>query len=488
MFAIVGVLRAVLPEEHAPILRLQVNFIGVLDFDRGYLFFRADLYDSRLVMFAITGSMAFLVSWGEQQTFALSVGGFHPDFRDIPTIPALPDGFRNMARIGISLLSDDNPRLKVESYFAVTSNTVQFGAKVELYAAAAGFNIYGFLGYDVLFQFEPFRFVARLYGGIALRRGTSVIAGINVSAQLSGPTPWDAKGSASLTILFFEISVDFHVTWGDPPPAIAPATEDLLALLQRELADTRNWRADLPAANHLHVSLRTIEPPAGQQWLVIHPAGVLTFSERSLPLEDYPIDRFGNKKPLNERRFKLTGANANGASIPADYQGVREQFAPGQFTDLSDGEKLSRRSFERLPSGFALTGTSNLVAGMPISRPVVYELSYLHREERRLEFRGLVRLAIRAYDRLVKGSAVRQSPLARQQTRPSLNAPEAVALPPEGYAIASVDDLTAHLETSGGPTLFLTQAEAHQRRQELIGQNPALADRIQVVSHFELNT
>ena len=41
----------------------------------------------------VTGSMALLVSWGDQQTFALSVGGFHPDFRDFPAIPALPDGF-----------------------------------------------------------------------------------------------------------------------------------------------------------------------------------------------------------------------------------------------------------------------------------------------------------------------------------------------------------------------------------------------------------
>src|SRR5207245_3238138 len=121
MFAIVGVLKAVLPEEDAPILRLQVNFIGVLDFGQGYLFFRADLYDSRLLIYAITGTMALLVSWGEQKTFALSVGGFHPDFRDIPSIPALPAGFRNMARIGFSLLPADNPRLKVEPLSAVTS-------------------------------------------------------------------------------------------------------------------------------------------------------------------------------------------------------------------------------------------------------------------------------------------------------------------------------------------------------------------------------
>ncbi|MGI9068599.1 MAG: DUF6603 domain-containing protein [Pyrinomonadaceae bacterium] len=482
---IVGVLKAVLPEESIAILRLQVNFIGVVDFERGYIFFRADLYDSRLLIYSITGSMALLVSWGETQTFALSVGGFHPDFRDIPTIPALPNGFRNMARIGISLLSDDNPRLKVESYFAVTSNTVQFGAKVELYAAAAGFNVYGFLGYDVLFQFEPFRFIAKLYGGIALRTGTEVIAGINISAQLMGPTPWDARGDASLTLLFFEISVGFHVTWGDPPPAISPATEDLLQLLLREYADTRNWRAELPPNNHLHVSLKQIDPPTAGEMLVIHPAGVLTFSQRSLPLEDYLIQKFGSRKPLADNKFKLTNANANGSAIPADYRSTREQFAPGNFTELNDSDKLSRRSFEQLPSGFRLTGTSDLQTTLPVVRDVIYELSYLR--QKTLESGGLVSLVTKIYERVVKGSAVRQSVLSLQQTRSSLNAPPRVALPAEGFAVASSVDLKSHVTDANGPVLFASQAEAYQHQHELLAANPALVGTLQVVSHFELN-
>src|ERR1051326_1981529 len=485
MFAIVGVLKALLPEEEAPILRLQGHFLGVADFTRGYVFFRADLFDARLLAYSITGSMAFLVSWGEAQTFALSVGGFHPDFRDLPTIPALPDGFRSLARIGLSLLSDDNPRLKVESYFAVTSNTVQFGARVELYAEAGGFNVYGFLGYDVLFQFDPFRFVAKLSGGIALRRRTSTIAGVTVSAQLSGPTPWDAQGEATLSLLFFDISVGFHVPGGEPPPSIPSATEDLLALLLREYADTRNWRAEFPPNNHLHVSLRKIEPPAGTEMLVIHPAGVLTFSQRSLPLEDYLIQKFGTKKPKAENKFKLTNATSDGSSIPADFQGVREQFAPANFSELSDSEKLSRKSFEKLPSGFQLTSTSNLATTLPVVRPVDYELSYLRQKQ--LQFSGLFKLGLSAYRRLVKSSSPRQSVLAYQQNRISLNAPPTVALPKDAFAIASSDDLRSHVIDAQGPVLFATEAEAYQRQQELIADNPALAGNIQVVSHYELN-
>jgi hypothetical protein len=485
MFAVVGVLKAVLPDQDAPVLRLQVNFLGVVDFDRGYIFFRADLFDSRLLVYSITGSMAFLVSWGEAQTFALSVGGFHPDFRDVPSIPALPDGFRSMARIGISLLSDDNPRLKVESYFAVTSNTAQFGARVELYAESGGFNIYGFLGYDVLFHFDPFLFIAKLSGGIALRRHSTVIAGINISATLSGPTPWDARGKATLSLLFFSISVGFHATWGDPPPAIAGATEDLLALLQRELADSRNWRAELPANNHLHVSLRKIDIPAATGMVVIHPAGVVTFSQRSLPVEDFAIQTFGSKKPLAENKFKFTSAQADNVPIPADFQSVREQFAPGTFLDLSDSERLSRKSFDSLPSGFKLSSTSDLLTTLPVPRPVEYELSYLRRE--RIVPKGLVKLFVRAYERLVKGSAVRQSGLSHQQKRVSMNAPPQVGLPQETFAVANAADLKSQVTTAAGPVLFATQAEAYQRQRELIASNPALAGQLQVISHFELN-
>jgi hypothetical protein len=484
MFAIVGLLKAVLPAEDAPILRLQVNFIGVMDFDRGYIFFRADLFDSRLLIYSITGSMAFLVSWGEEQTFALSVGGFHPDFRDIPTIPALPDGFRNMARIGISLLSDDNPRLKVESYFAVTSNTVQFGARAELYAGVGSFNVYGFLGYDVLFQFDPFRFIAHMYGGIALRDGDDTIAGINISAQLAGPTPWDARGTATLTILLVDIDVDFHVTWGDPPPAIDTKTEDLLALLKSEYADTRNWRADLPPENHLHVSLRTIDPPKDEtEPLVIHPAGVVTFSEKALPLENYLIEKFGTRKPLAENQFKLSDANSNGLHIDADFTGVREQFAPAQFSQMSDSDKLSRASFAQLPSGFALTGTSNVQATMPVTRNVDYVLSYLRRKPVHTMVFGIIKLGLQAYNRLVRGSAVRQSVLAQQQKRVSVNAPPPVELPKEKFVVATVTDLKAY---GAAKQSFATEAEAYQYQQSLLRADPALAGQIQVVSHFEL--
>jgi hypothetical protein len=143
-FTIIGVLRVSLPAEDAPLLKLQVNFAGGIDFNKSLLWFNASLFDSRLLIYTLAGDMALRIGWGATPMFVLSVGGFHPAFHE------LPDDLRDMKRMSISLLSGSNPRLTVENYFAVTSNTVQSGARVELYAEACGFNVYGFLGYDLL--------------------------------------------------------------------------------------------------------------------------------------------------------------------------------------------------------------------------------------------------------------------------------------------------------------------------------------------------
>jgi hypothetical protein len=234
---IIGVLRINIPAEDAPLLRLQVNFAGGIDFERGLIWFNASLFDSRLVGFTLTGDMALRIGWGSGAMFVLSVGGFHPAFREIP------DDLRNMRRMTISLLSGDNPRLTVQTYFAITSNTVQNGSRVELYAEACGFNIYGFLGYDVLVQFNPVHFVATISAGIALREGTDVIAGVSVRGELSGPAPWHAQGHASLELLFFEISVSFKETWGADAPPDPVEIENVTALITTAINDDRNWKA-----------------------------------------------------------------------------------------------------------------------------------------------------------------------------------------------------------------------------------------------------
>ncbi len=467
--AILGVLKAVLPEEEAAVLRLQVNFLGVIDFDNQYISFDATIYDSRLLAFVLTGDMAFRLNWGAQPMFLLSVGGFHPAFKDAP------GDLQNMTRLTISLLSGENPRISAQSYFAVTSNTAQFGAKVELYAAAAGFNVYGFLGFDVLFHFVPFSFIAAMAAGLALRRGSSVIMGIRLSGQLSGPKPWDARGEASFSILFFDVTVSFHETWGDEPDAITSESEDLIQRLTSEINDDRNWKADLPQVSSLHVTIKKFDPPAGKA--VVHPFGVLTFSERLVPLE-VSIEKFGVKKPKDANRFTIAPTDSAVRS-----EAVSELFALANFLNLKDNEKLARPSFETMRSGFRITGAGALQVPTMVNKSVDYELTYVRKRRALKVFAGVYKYAKELFKANLRAGAVAKSSLSFSNKRLSVNGPDEVNVEKEGFAIVTTSDMKLFKKDG----MAGSYTEASQQMGELLAKQPSLAGQIQVVSTFELH-
>ncbi len=467
--AILGIIRALLPEENAPLLLMQVNFLGVIDFDNKYISFDASLYDSRLLTFTLSGDMAFRLSWGERPMFILSVGGFHPAFKEAP------GDLQNMTRLTLSLLSGSNPRITLEYYFAVTSNTVQFGAKAELYAAAAGFNIYGFIGYDLLFQFDPFKFIAAFAAGLALRRGSSVLMGIRVSGELSGPEPWDAKGEASFSILFFDITISFHETWGDNPDAIENEQEDLIQRLSVEINDNRNWKADIPDNNSLHVSIKKLDTPSDK--LVIHPFGVLTFSERLIPLE-VTINKFGNKIPKDANRFEIKPTDSGITATPAT-----EQFAPANFLTLDDSTKLSRPSFERMKSGFRLADSSTLIVPAAVNKSVDYEMTYLRKKRNLRIFAGIYKYAKSLFQTNIRAGAIANSTLSFTNKRISSNAPDQVQLKENGYAIASTSDMKLHQSSQ----VVSSYTEASHILEQLVLQDASLRGKVQIIAEHELN-
>src|SRR5262249_24404381 len=130
---ILAQIAAILPRADNDLVRLLMDAVGVIDFDQGTSSLDASLHDSRLLRkFTLTRDMALRLTWEVSPTFALAVGGLHPPFTPPPAFPKL-------ARIAINLSSGATPRLRCEAYYALTSNTVQFGARAELFASAAGF-------------------------------------------------------------------------------------------------------------------------------------------------------------------------------------------------------------------------------------------------------------------------------------------------------------------------------------------------------------
>ena len=466
--AILGVLRAVLPDVNASILRLQVNFLGEINFERRQLKFDASLFDSKIMGFTLSGDMALRLDFGADKNLLLTIGGFHPAFQPPPMdLPAI-------RRLSLALLEGDNPRLKLELDFAVTSNTAQFGAKLELYAAAWKFNVYGFLTFDVLFQFNPFYFIAEITAMLALRIGSSSFASIKLSLTLEGPTPWKAQGTASFKICwFFTLKVRFNKTFGESRNTTLPDVA-VVPLLKDAFEADDNWESELPPQRHRLESIREELP--GQ--LLVHPVGTLKVSQKVAPLK-VRIDRVGSQRPSDAREFQITEVQPD-----VSPEVVQEAFAPAQFFDMSDEQKLTSASFKQFESGVRIGDAQRLHTGYAAAREVKYELKYIdsQRDQAVVQPRGLFEVDPLAFNTWTLQGAIATSPLSFARNRKSNLAPEAVAVVQEPFAIVHSGDLQLFDEFS----MMDSEQAAAARLNAVLEANPNLRGTLQVVPAFEL--
>ncbi|MEP6689806.1 MAG: DUF6603 domain-containing protein [Gemmatimonadaceae bacterium] len=463
MFTLIGVLHMALPADDLPLLHLQVSFGGGIDFEKGELWFDASLFDSRMGTFTLTGDMAVRAYWKESANFLLTVGGFHPEYTPPPM--NLPE----LTRLGV-VLFQGNPHVTAQVYFAVTSNSVQLGARVEVYYGIDAFNVYGFLGLDVLINFNPFHFIAEITAEIGVRTGSEVLFAIQLQLLLEGPSPWHARGTGSFRIGFIvkvTIKVGFDITFGDAQETrLAPI--DVLGAVVTALGNLGNWRPRLPAASNQHVTLRALPDPATV--LVLHPFGALEITQKLVPLH-IAIQRFGSRVPDKGSVFTLADVKLGGED--ATVTNTREQFAPAQFFAMSDAEKLSRPSFADYDAGIVVGGDLAPRTDFMRVRDVVYELIYLPEHHPvRLAFTMVAELA----RSIVRGAAVAQSPVSYAQRSPSALA-ERASLAPERYAVVSTSDLTLHADH----LVFDSATAADQAIARLIGDRPELAGAIQML-------
>ena len=105
----------------------------------------------------LSGELLLAMRFGDDATFVLSAGGFHPAFKDVP--PGVPAVLERLAvSFGIGPL-----KIRAEEYFAITSNSVQAGFKIELKADISVASIEGWLAFDALLYLSPkFHFTIQL--------------------------------------------------------------------------------------------------------------------------------------------------------------------------------------------------------------------------------------------------------------------------------------------------------------------------------------
>jgi hypothetical protein len=197
-------------------------------------------------------------------------------------------------------------------------------------------------------QFNPFGFIADFHASVQLKHGSTNLFTVAVDGELQGPRPLRVSGEASFEICWCDFSVRFDKTLvsGEAPPL--PPGPDVVDELTKALADPQNWRVLRAANRQPGISLRQRPPGAV---VLVDPLGVLSVAQQVVPLNTgRDIDLFGGAPLTGATRFTVTVAMNGSAQDPSP---VLDQFAPSQFFNLTDDEKISGAAFEQLQSGMS---------------------------------------------------------------------------------------------------------------------------------------
>ncbi len=466
---ILGVMRSILPDIEKQTLKLQVNFLGIIDFDKKQLSFDASIYDSKLLSFVLSGDLALRIAWGDTPNFLLSVGGFHPSYTPPPL--NLPE----LRRISVQIFNEENLRARFECYFALTSNSAQFGAKLEAYAAAGNYNVSALLWFDLLFKFSPFHMLLNMGVEVALRRKQKVLFAAHLDISIEGPGPWRVWGMVSFNIAGANLSIDFDKTFGEGAMEVNLPVY-VLAKLNEAIDAKGNWIAEFPERNHLLVALRDLQLP--EATLLAEPFGNLTFRQQVLPF-NITFNKYGNAPLGDYKRFEIVNVR-DFNNVPVAAQTVTDFFASSEYYYLSDSDRLSKPSYERFNSGVTISGTGTLKSSYFVHKEFLYEEALIDMRQRA----PLVSTPVPPldFDAQLFGNAIAASPLSVTQVALAHNAPARVNITTQQFTLANTDDFSVYGST---PVYFSSETEAEAYLESLIASNNLLQNQLIVVNELE---
>lgn len=339
---ILGGLSCELPTPEAALVSLKLSFFGEIDFNAGTISFDATLQGSRILTFALSGDVALRTGWAPGIEHIISFGGLHPQF---PRPANLPD----LRRISLDF-GTNNPRITVSGYTAITLNSLQFGADLQLYAKGPKIIFVGQLAaegwayFNALIIFDPFAFSANLGGGLKLLVDGETVCGLGFDVTLTGPNRFTIDGKVWVTV--FGVDIDFAIrhSWGSPeslPPTIADPAQVLRAALEAVRIEP------VAATGGGAVRYLDIDPALA----VLDPAGGARLSQNRLPL-GVRIERIGEGTipggALADIRLSRAGQPLTGTTP------VTADFVHGHYFQTTQAEKLRATAYDRLKAGVTL--------------------------------------------------------------------------------------------------------------------------------------
>lgn len=368
MIMIVGMLKVSISD--TDVIRINVCFAGGIDFSQG-IWFDAAIVDSEIVGIRLEGSMAFRLYWGgSAKGFLLSIGGFHPAYK--------PEEAMNVSQMKRVAMKLDYKVLKVslETYLAVTSNTFQIGAHLDIKIGWKKFGITGYAGFDALFQFDPFMFMFDIEAGMAVKCGSWTLMSIDVRLSLSGPRPWHASGSAKFKFIFIPIKVSFDIEWGQKRQELPKKQIEVVPLFEEELVKIHNWSTQ---TGNRDKEVNLLQSAGQSEEMVIDPSGTLSFNQSAIPLNlDRPMDFCNNAVPTDVNNIVIKGFSVGSSHYEAKEEQLESgDFAPALYFAMDNKEKLKSPSYVSYHSGVTMAGLDKRNTDMKSAKevnPSTYEL------------------------------------------------------------------------------------------------------------------
>jgi large repetitive protein len=219
---LLGLARMALPRPQLALVSIELGLICRFSSREGVLWIQAQLTDNSWLLFPqirLTGGFAF-VTWFKgpyRGQFVLTLGGYHPSFhRDgYPVVPRL--GFN----VDLGFIT-----IKGENYFALTSEALMAGGKLEASASLGPAWAHLVFGADGIVFFDPFWLDVTVYvrvsAGITIDVwiGTITISvSLGASIHLSGP---EFHGEATFDVGPVSLTVPFGNQGSEPQPIDYP--------------------------------------------------------------------------------------------------------------------------------------------------------------------------------------------------------------------------------------------------------------------------
>jgi hypothetical protein len=226
--------------------------------------------------------------------------------------------------------------------------------------------------------------------------------------------------------------------------------------------------------------------------VLLHPLGEVSVRQQALPL-GIAIDRYGGGVVSGERQFAITRAFL-GPDPVAELHPVREFFAPAEFIDMSDDEKIARPSFESLQAGVLLQAQGLAFGGQDPASANQAAASEMDFDEVIIDadgntvpppssggvvgvLRGDIAVLAASF-----GAAAR-SPLRSTGAGRFAAAGPKFRLVQASYVVAGVDDLK-DAGIAGAEAGGLSFSAARQALEGHLKENPLARGRLQVVAAF----